>query len=400
MLSSAHVDHDRMEYEVASPDVGSKDSRLEFVRLENLERCFSSLREGGVSTVADLAVDTGLSRPTVTDRLQDLVGLGLVSEVERVVRRGQSSGRPASRFAVNPKAGFVIGIELGKHQERILIADLTFRIHASHVFAADHRQRVDERMRSLTAHVADIRAQHLGLGPLRGIGAAVPGSLTPAGLLTRSPIFEEWSGANVADVFAAAFDVPVVLQNDLNAAALAEHRHGAAIDATDIVLALVWHQVSAGLVINGAVHSGKRSLAGEISQLGSSAHAELLHRWPSMPEFLTAVAAAESGDAAARGEIERFARVAGEQIATLIVAIDPDAVVLYGPAVSSDLVVRLVTEAIDGAVTPPADTPVFTATLGEDAAVTGVVIAALESANARFFGPAAPPIARLNPAHD
>ncbi|MFT2817535.1 ROK family protein [Leifsonia sp. A12D58] len=380
---------------MASPDVGSKDDRLEFVRLENLERCFRSLREDGASTVADLAVATGLSRPTITDRLQDLVVLGLASEVERVVRRGQSSGRPASRFALNPRAGFVIGVELGKHQVRILVADMTSRVRMRYVFASDHRQSVGERMQSLVALVADIRARHDDLGPLWGIGAAVPGSLSPDGLMTRSPIFAEWAGQNVADVFAAAFDVPVTLQNDLNAAALAEHRHGAAIDASDVVLVLVWHQITAGIVIDGVVHAGKRSLAGEISQLKSSAHAELLERWPSMPEFLATVAAAESGDAHAHAEIEEFAHIAGEQIATMLVAIDPDVVVLYGPAAASELVAGLVTDAVYAAVMPPAETPVVRAQLGEDAAVTGVLIAALESVGRRFFGVAAEPIYRL-----
>lgn len=380
---------------MASPDLGSNDDRLEFVRLENLERCFSALRGAEALTVADLAAATGLSRPTITDRLQDLIALGLVVEVDRVVRRGQSSGRPASRFATNPHGGFVIGMELGKHQERLLVADMTATVRARYVFPADFRAGVDERMRSLAAHVEEIRSSHQGLGPLLGLGAAVPGSLTADGLMTRSPIFQEWSGRNVADVFAATFDVPVVMQNDLNAAALAEHRHGAAVDATDIVLALLWHQISAGIVINGAVHAGKRSLAGEISQLASSVHPELLRRWPSMPEFLETVAAAEAGDADARALIEEFAQVAGGQIASMLVATDPDVVVLYGPAAESQLVVDLVTEAVHGAITPPAGTPVITAKLGGDAAVTGVLIATLESVGRRFFGQAAEPVYEL-----
>lgn len=383
---------------MASPDAATKDDRLEFVRLENLESCFSALRQGGALTVADLSATTGLSRPTITDRVQDLIALGLASEVERVVRRGQSSGRPASRFAMNPHAGFVIGVELGKHQERILVADMTATIRAHYVFASDYRQSVRTRMQSLVSHVADIRASHADLGPLLEIGAAVPGSLSPAGLMMRSPIFEEWTGRNVADDFAAAFDVPVTLQNDLNAAALAEHRHGAAIDATDIVLALVWHQISAGIIINDVVHAGKRSLAGEVSQLGSSAHTELLQEWPSMPDFLATVSAAERGDAAARSKVETFATIAGDQIATILVAIDPDVVVLYGPAASNDLVAELVTAAVSAAITPPAETPVITAKLGEDAAATGVLIAALESANRRFFGQASQPINQLSEA--
>lgn len=373
----------------------SNEDRLEFVRLQNLGRCFTSLRDSGASTVADLAAETGLSRPTIKDRLKDLMSLGLVTEVGRVVRRGQSSGRPASRFAVSTLAGYVIGLEFGKHHERVVVADMANVVRGRYVFAADDKVSVGERMTSLVARVAGIREAHRDLGPLLRIGAAVPGALAPDGLMTRSPIFEDWTGKNVAEMFARAFDVPVVLQNDLNAAALAEHRHGAATDASDAVLALVWHQVSAALVIDGAVRVGRHARAGEMSQLVSSVDDEMLRRWPSMPEFLESLSAAEAGDAHSRELIANFARAAGAQIATLLIAVDPDVVVLYGPAAASDYVAGLVSDAMHAAVSPPESTPVVQAQLGADAATTGVLIAALEAAHAQFFGEAASPIQQL-----
>lgn len=373
----------------------SNEDRLELVRLQNLERCFASLRDSGPSTVADLAVETGLSRPTIKDRLKDLIALGLVAEDGRVVRRGQSSGRPASRFAVSPRAGYVIGLEFGKHHERIVVADMANVVRGRYVFTADDRTSVSDRMRSLVTRVTEIRDAHRDLGPLLRIGAAVPGALAPDGLMTRSPIFREWTGQNVADMFARAFDVPIVLQNDLNAAALAEHRHGAAADAADVVLALVWHQVSAGLIIDGAVRVGRHARAGEMSQLLSSADDEMLRRWPSMPEFLETLTAAESGDQRSRELVEEFALAAGEQIATLLIAVDPDVVVLYGPAAADDRVAGLVSDAVHAAVSPPEDTPLLRAQLGADAAATGVLIAALEAAHGQFFGEAGTPIQQL-----
>lgn len=332
------------------------------------------------------------------DRLQDLIGLELVAEVARVVRSGQSSGRPASRYALDARAGYVIGLELGKHQERLVVADIGSVVQARYVFAADSRDSVDDRMRSLVEHVDDVRRTHADLGPLLGVGAAVPGALSPEGLMTRSPIFEAWTGRNVADLFAAAFDVPVLLQNDLNSAALAEHRRGAAVDVSDVVLALVWHQVSAGLIIDGSVRVGRYSRAGEMSQLACSADDEMLARWPSMPEFLATAEAAHAGDDVARRQVEQFARAAGAQIAALLIAVDPDVVVLYGPAAAAPRVADLVREAIRDAVLPPQDTPVVVAELGEDAAVTGVLIAALEAAAQGFFGDAATSVNRLSDA--
>ncbi|MFC9559855.1 ROK family protein [Agromyces sp. NPDC056965] len=382
---------------MALNDMAPHEARFENLRLENMERCFLVLRDAGASTVADLAEATAMSRPTVRDRLQDLTALGLVMEIERVVRSGQSSGRPASRYMVSPVAGFVIAVEIGKHGDRMLVCDVTGTVRARYAFTVETPRSIDDRMETLAQRVAELRVTHAGLGPLLGLGATVPGTLTSDGLMARSPVFPEWAGRNIQDVFDAGFDVPVVLQNDLNAAAIAEHRHGAATDFDDVALALVWHQLSVGLIINGALYAGHRSMAGEINQLRSSMHSDLQQALPSMPEFLAAVDAAEAGDKDARELVEHFARVAGEQIAGVLATTDPAILVLYGAAAAPDWVSELVTAAAHEGIDGRVPTPIVQAELGDDAAVTGALIATLDDVSRRLFGETATPAYRLVP---
>lgn len=368
---------------------------LDALRVENMARCFVHLREAGPSTVADLASATGLSRPTVKDRLEDLLQVGVIVPGQRVVKQGQSSGRPASRYELNRAFGLVIGVELGKHAERVLVADALGLVHARYSFPADHRLAVEDRMTALREHISGVERKYSALGPILALGAAVPGTLSPDGTMQRSPVFPGWLGLNIRHVFEGTFDVPIVLQNDVNSAAIAEHRYGAGADIDDMVLALLWYQVSAGVVIGGDLHRGVHSLAGELNQLRSSDDRDAHAWWPSMPEFLATVASAEGGDPQALAHVRRFATLAGEQIATMILAVDPSLVVLYGPAIEHELVVRLTEDAVRDAIDPPLDTPIVGAELGEDAAVSGVLVAAIHHVHERIFGDSAGPTYRL-----
>lgn len=382
---------------MASDHSTPHDARIEALRLRSMERIFTHLRDSGVSTVAEIADAVGLSRPTVKERLDDLAALQAVVEVDRITRRGQSSGRPASRFGINPSLGYVIGVELGKHDLRLLVCDVCGVVRRRLALPADHRTPVAGRMADLAAQVDGLRAEHGDLGPLLAIGAAVPGTVTRAGRMGHSPIFPEWKGQNLLTAFGESFEVPVFIENDLNAAAIAEYRHGAAQHATDIVLALVWHQLSAAIVLDGSLRVGRHGLAGELNRVRAHADQEALRRFASVPELLEAVDAAERGDAVALRAVRGFADLAGAQIADMMLAIDPDLIVLYGRVVERDLVRRLVTAAVREATDAEIDTPVVPAALGDDAAVLGAVLLALDGVARRLFGAAAAPASRLLP---
>src|SRR5699024_9103053 len=82
---------------------------------------FQLLRDGRPRTRADLVRSTGLSRPTVADRVDQLLGLGLIAEVDGAASTG---GRPSSRFAFNARARVVIAADFGASHSRIAVTTL------------------------------------------------------------------------------------------------------------------------------------------------------------------------------------------------------------------------------------------------------------------------------------
>src|ERR1700743_2525841 len=92
-------------------------ARLSALRQENQCRIGEWLRGPDYSTIAEIAEGTGLSKPTVKERLTDLQGSGVVREIEKLKPQEQGSGRPASRYSFVADSVYVIGIEMGNHKE-------------------------------------------------------------------------------------------------------------------------------------------------------------------------------------------------------------------------------------------------------------------------------------------
>lgn len=368
-------------------DTPRHDLRLIALRLDNSARCAEWLRVNGPATVAEISEGTGLSRPTVSNRLADLADKGLAGEFDRTDPEGQAGGRPAARFRFFGEAGFVVGCEMGKHFDRMVLVDLAGDIIWSEVVdvvpapAYERLKRLRERL------LSEIVTAGLDLGAWRRLGLSVPGALSPDGTMRQSTLFPEWNARNVRDLASDVFGVPVTLENDVKAACIAEHRLGAARGTTDVAFVLAWHQVAAAIMINGALHRGHRYFAGEMGRLASGATAfESEFLWPSMPDLVATAAAADRGDQAAVASIERIADVIAAQVAPIITSLDPDVVVLGGAAASaSRFLTRSVERRVRAHLVPDAELMIVTAELGENGPALGAVLMALDATNRELF---------------
>lgn len=181
--------------------------------------------------------------------------------------------------------------------------------------------------------------------PLLGIGVGSPGVVDLAGTVLSAPNLGWPSGASTGEplqaTLAAATGLPVIVANDANAAALAEHSFGSAL--SDMMLVKVGHGVGAGLIIGGTALFGSRFAAGEIGHVvvgtdGGAACAcgkvGCLETWLATPRLDAALATTADG---AAGEAERTAILsrAGERLgialAPVVGALDLAEVVLSGP---------------------------------------------------------------------
>lgn len=362
----------------------NSDQMLE-LRRANSARCAEVIRTAGPMTIAEVAETTGLSRPTVRARLQDLYDAGLLVEVAAAAPTG--AGRPASRFSFVADAGIVAGLELAKHVERLIFTDLLGRElwHGERPVA---QESAKERLESAVAWVKQGAAE-LGKKLVR-VGVAVPGSMDPSGRFIEAAAFEEWRGHAVPPIVSAAFDVPTDTMHDLTAAMSTERRMGAAKDVDTFVVPILWHRVSAGIVIDGRVYGGANGRSGSTQQRFS---AEQNQRddaeWPSDPEVSALVVSAADGDTTADASLERFAALAAEQIAMLQLVIDPQLIVLYGPLAVHDALVDRVVAHLDQAL--PIVAPVVVSEFGQFGTVIGAALTALDAAAEDLIGPGMAP---------
>lgn len=230
--------------------------------------------------------------------------------------------------------------------------------------------------RDLEGLIAEARellrqASGAGAGPLEAIGVAAPGPVElRTGVLRNPPNLPGWRDVPIARVLGEAFGVPVRVENDANAAALAEHRFGAGRGVRDLIYLTMSTGVGGGVISGGGLVQGANGFAGELGHIpivrgglrcacglrgcleayvGGNAWAKRLRRVvPTTsqvsvraagdrskigPELL--IDAARAGDAFACSELARWLDHLAAGLVPLVMAFDPERIVLGTIAVAA-----------------------------------------------------------------
>lgn len=282
---------------------------------------------------ADIARSTGLTRVTVSDLVAELIGEGLV--VETGTRADTRPGKPATMLAIDPGAFHIVALDLSGHDEfRGGVLDLFGRIVAGRTVPLEGRTG-----EAALALVLDLARSLLDAADHRvlGIGIGSPGVVDTAGVVVSAPNLG-WHDLPLRQLVADAAGAPVVVGNDANAAALAEHSFGAA--PGDLMLVRIGHGVGAGLLLGGSPLLGSSFAAGEIGHVvvgtdGGRACVcgknGCLETWLSAPR-LQAELASHGGDAASQeAALHEAGRRLGVALAPVVGALDLAEIVLSGP---------------------------------------------------------------------
>ncbi|MFD0721196.1 ROK family transcriptional regulator [Streptomyces globosus] len=207
---------------------------------------------------------TGLSKPTASQLLARLEAAGLV------VAAGASTGRPgpdARLYGVNPAAARVAGLDVTPDRITAAVADLTGRVvGSSEVPCTGPGGPAGQAARALDGA---LDAAGLGRGDLRRAVIALPGSFDRhTGVLRHAGHLPDGrQSAALPERLAEALSVPVGYENDVNLAAVAEQRLGAARGHDDFVLLWNGAGLGAALVLGGRLHRGRTGGAGEVGFL-------------------------------------------------------------------------------------------------------------------------------------
>src|SRR6195952_887132 len=273
----------------------------EHARSHNRSLVLQTLYRSGQRSRADIARETGLTRVTVSDLVAELILEGLVIETGQ--REDARPGKPATMLDLNRNAFQIIGIDLSEYAIfRGAVLDLDGQILARAELPLAGATGADAT--ALVTRLAETLVAAATL-PILGLGVGSPGVVDLAGVVLSAPNLG-WANETLQADLAARFNIPVVVANDANAAALAEHSFGEA--DSDMMLVKVGHGVGAGLLLDGTPLFGSRFAAGEIGHVvvGTDGGAECvcgkhgcLETWLATPRLEKAIAA----DPAARGEI-------------------------------------------------------------------------------------------------
>ncbi len=238
----------------------------ELIRAINKQRVLRLVRSAGAMSRADLAERTGLTRPTVSAVVAELLEEGWVEEIGT----GESSGgRPPILLRFNPRARWVIGAELGAGHVRAVLADLAGNVFdrvKQRVESHDPLVEVGQLERAMKHLLAQVPKKGPPI-PVAGIGIGITGVIdTEEGIWRYSPHYKV-RDLPVAQMLQERLLLPVWLENDARAMAWGERSFGAAKGVDNLAFIRVGVGLGAGIIIDGRLYGGAYQGAGEIGHI-------------------------------------------------------------------------------------------------------------------------------------
>lgn len=232
------------------------------VREINLSTVLRYLYASESLSRARLASRIGLNKTTISSLVEELLQRGLIREVGL---DNSGGGRPAMLLDINPGAGFVVGVALGVDFISVVLADFVGEIQwrrLQEVDPAESQEAMIQRTLGIVQEAMEVgQASH---ARLLGLGIATPGTVdVEKGFLIFSPNLQ-WHNVAYRQIFEEETGLRVFVDNDANAAAVAEYLFGVARHAQHFVNIFAGVGVGGGLFLNGELYRGAGGFAGEI----------------------------------------------------------------------------------------------------------------------------------------
>lgn len=370
------------------------------------------LQQDGPLTAAQLKTLTGLSRPTVADLVERLQGAGLIHVVGEsgAVRRGPN----AKLYGIVADRAHLAALDVRTGSVSVVVADLLGTTLAEATLPIADDTGTGPAVEQAVA-LLERTAREAGSVPLHSVGIGAPGLIDPAtGELRDSTGLPAWHRGLVR-VLQQRLPAAVLVENETNLAAVAEHRAGAALDRETFVLIWLGQGIGAAVMLDGKLRQGASGGAGEIGFLpvpgvaglpsavdceggffslaGSAAVCELAARHGIQAQGSTeaaAVAAVRTAlEAGERGEpfLDELADRLALGAAAVVSVLDPGCVLLAGavgeaggPALAARVEERL-------ALMSPLRTEVRAGSLGDGAVLRGALLTARDAAQDALFAP-------------
>ncbi|NNC11748.1 ROK family transcriptional regulator [Planctomonas sp. JC2975] len=368
----------------------------------------------GVSRV-EVATSTGLSAQTVTNVVRRLIDDGLIVEDGT---RATGVGKPRTILRLQPRGRLALGVHLDPSVITVVLLDLAGSVVAHRTIPTPLSATAPKTLQRIV-RAASTLLTTAGIEPSRiiGLGIAAPGPVdVDTGVVLDPPLLPGWRNVPVRDELAERLGLPVLLEKDVTAAAVAELWMDTDGQRNNMLFFYYGTGVGAGIVVHGEVVRGSSNNAGDIGNMvvggqpGDPGH----RRWrlgdAVLPRFLVAdaiergildgdarsmttaevraaftrLADARTSDERAASLLRAVAEDTAVSLVTLVNALDVDHVVFGGPffAPLRDYLLATVPPLVNGSPIMVMPHPItFTeSAIGEDVTAIGAACLVLDHA--------------------
>ncbi|MFD4796026.1 ROK family transcriptional regulator [Streptomyces anulatus] len=375
------------------------------------------LQQDGPLTATQLKTLTGLSRPTVADLVERLQGAGLIRVVGEsgAVRRGPN----AKLYGIVADRAHLAALDVRLGSVSVVVTDLLGATLAEGSLPIGSDTGTEPAVERAAA-LLERTARAAGSVPLHSVGVGAPGLIDPVtGELRDSTGLPAWHRGLVREL-QRRLPATVLVENETNLAAVAEHRAGAARDRETFVLLWLGQGIGAAVMLDGKLRQGASGGAGEIGFLpvpgvsglpsavncdggfhslaGSAALCELAaahglldpgavtdgrEEAAAVDAVRTALEAGEAGEPFLKELADRLALGA----AAVVSVLDPGCVLLAGAVGHAGGVALAARVEERLAAMSPLRTEVRAGSLGDGAVLRGALITARDAAQDALFAP-------------
>jgi len=238
-----------------------------YLKRKNIIDILLTLQRKSPISRAEIARLSNLTPATVSRVVAELHKRGIIREQGPGVSIG---GRRPVLIEFNPEAFYLAGIDLGITKVISVVIDLHGNILSKAKLDIDinaGKDRIIEQMFTVTRRVFS-NTNELIRNKLAGIGISLSGIIdTKKGLSVFSPSMPNWHNVPIVQLFQNEFHLPVFIENDARAMALAEARYGAGRDYDNLFCINIGHGIGSGIIINKELYRGKTLTAGEFGHM-------------------------------------------------------------------------------------------------------------------------------------
>jgi glucokinase-like ROK family protein len=376
------------------------------MRKLNRSMILDLVRERSPIARSEISRSLNISMPTVMRIIDELLAEDLVRYSGD---RQASGGRPRSLLEFNQEGYAVVGVDLGGTKMYGTVADLGGNI-LDEIYIPSKQGDPEENLERVSNLIGELLERPRPAGQrVKGIGVGAPGvTLFEQGVVTWAPSLG-WRNLPLRDILSERFGYPVVVENDVNLAALGEYGFGSARGAASLVCLAVGTGIGSGIVIDRKIYRGFHQTAGEIGYLppGIGYLGQRYEHYGALEGIASGTGieqrarqlfeqegrllpgenslsaekvfeAARLGEAWAKKLVDETVDYLSLALAAVIAIVDPEVIVLGGGvARSADILIEPIMRRLEGVL--PAMPVIVQSTLGYRAAVMGAIMLVLDT---------------------